>query len=654
MASCSTRCVPIRLSRLNRFEFFNNAHYSYRWHGALRRSLLAAGLTLFATASVPADLPISSREQLNATLWQQRSVEYQALATAMYRQATARLSSVKTNRKSASTEQQVLGLYQSKRPAIVLDIDETVLDNTPFNAMLVRNGRDFDSIDWGRWVADKKATGVPGARDFIRHARAKGFRVVFITNGECNRNGTYAANGHSLDCPQKSSTIDNLATVLGYKPAAQDVLLRYEIKGRDDSDKKARRGEIARTHRIAMLVGDDLNDFIRRVEYRPDIHRKYWGAMQGAPWYVVPNPIYGSWERGFADLGEKYNSLMVWNAPVMPPTARLILVSWNLEWLADPQLLETAGFWTRCSAQGFPNTKLRDDLPFCDVYKRDGILTPEQYEQNKLVPMRARFAELAAQGVDIFAVQETSDASALSAVLPAGYKVSCFTQRVDAQNLGFAVREAANLRIQCREIVALSQESNSMVPRPVRRGLELKVESPNGTNAPSLTLLNVHLKSSCPTGRLDSTTNDNCATLQQQAPALEIWIEEQANQNQPFIIVGDWNRDLDAEVVGAFSARNDGSDPSGPLQPATLRNLWPELNDGVPANSRMEVAAIDRSIARGSPSCHDILDQLAVSVSLKSRLLPTSLENNKIKGKLISRPAAASDHCPLQAEFLFR
>ncbi len=601
-----------------------------------------------------AQAPTVSREQLNAVLWQQRAIEYRAAALQTYRLATARLASVRNNGRTASVEQRQVGGFQSKRPAIVLDIDETVLDNTPYNAMLVREGRGFDPVAWGQWVVAAQATAVPGAREFIAQARAARFRIVFITNRECNREGTYDAQGRSLDCPQKSATLDNLEAVLRYRPQESDLLMRYEQKSRDDKDKQARRLEVARTNRIAMLIGDDLNDFIRRADYAPEIHAGFWGAPSGAPWFALPNPIYGSWERAFADVSQKYAGMLAWEAPVTTASARLQIVSWNLEWLSDPAELERSGFWNQCAAQGWPNAKLRDDLPFCDVYKRDGILSAADYEQKKLVPMRARLADLAAQNLDVLAVQETASAAALQSVLPAGYEVACFTTCVDAQNVGYAVRESAIPQVQCKEVVALSQETNPAMTRAVRRGLELTVPVGAGSAPRSLALLNVHLKSSCPEGRMDNPANKNCSTLQQQAPALEAWIEEQAARNQPFAIIGDWNRNLEAEVAGNFPARADGSDPSGPLQPATLRNLWPELNDLVPAASGMELAAVDRGAARVNPACHEKLDQLAVSLSLKAQLAATSLKNDHVPAALMPRPAGASDHCPLGVELMFK
>ena len=109
-------------------------------------------------------------------------------------------------------------------------------------------------------------------------------------------------------------------------------------------------------------------------------------------------------------------------------------------------------------------------------------------------------------------------------MLPPGYAVACFTTRVDAQNLGFAVRQAAGLTVQCREVRSLSQEDNPAITRAVRRGLELVVSGIGGAASRSIALLNVHLKASCPAGRMDGS-NFNCITLRAQTPALEAWLD---------------------------------------------------------------------------------------------------------------------------------
>src|SRR5689334_5468216 len=271
------------------------------------------------------------------------------------------------------------------------------------------------------------------------------------------------------------------------------------------------------------------------------------------------------------------------------PGTELRIASWNLEWLSDPAVLTSSGYWDRCRDLGWPNQKLRADLPFCDVYHLMGIDFAEDYAARKLVPVRQGLAALAARKVDLLAVEEVQRSSALAAVLPTGYRVVCFTQRPDAQNVGYAMRIASGLSPTCREIVALSLEHDPEIPRPVRRGLELDVH----VNGATLSLLNVHLKSGCSRGRMDAGSNDACLFLQHQARPLEDWVESRATAGAAFAVIGDWNRDLEEEWRGHYPARSDGSDPRGPIDPAKVRNLLPEINDGAPPASAMSLARVD-------------------------------------------------------------
>lgn len=327
----------------------------------------------------------------------------------------------------------------------------------------------------------------------------------------------------------------------------------------------------------------------------------------------------------------------------------LRLSSWNLEWLADPRELDAAGFWRTCEARNWPNEKPGPGLPMCDVYRRDRIFSAADYEALKLGPLRAALADMAARGLDLLAVQEVRGPAALQAVLPQGFRVACFTTREDAQNIGFAVREAAGLQPRCREIRALSLEDEPRVGHRVRRGLELVLR----VNGGNIALLNVHLKSGCPGGRLDNPRNAACPVLQQQASPLEQWIEGQANAGNAFLIVGDWNRDLEQEVRRRFPARSDGSDPAGPIDPATVRNLFPEIDDGKPPASAMVVVAVDRRAA-ARHGCHATLDQLVVSQSLLGLLDPGSLADGKPAAVLTRPPGKATDHCSLDTVLPFR
>ncbi len=326
-----------------------------------------------------------------------------------------------------------------------------------------------------------------------------------------------------------------------------------------------------------------------------------------------------------------------------------MVASWNAEWLADGASLDDADFWGRCAALGWPNEKLRPDLPFCDVYRRAQILDGAGYRERKLAPVRAVFAELAARRVDVVSVQEVQSARALASVLPAGYRVHCMTTRDDAQNLGFVVRDALAAELDCKEVDSLSLVGLPEFPRPLRRGLELRL----ALAARRVAILGVHLKAGCPTGPLDRTAEGSCRMLAHQSAPLESWVESRAREGDLFAVIGDWNRDLEAEVRGGYRARNDGSDPTSPGQPAQIRNLFPELNDGSPPEAALRLAATDRGVAVHG-ACHPNLDQLVVSQRLLDALDPNRLLAGLLPARLRPVPAGASDHCVLETVLEFR
>ncbi len=597
-------------------------------------------------STVHADEPVTAREQLDAALWMQSATEYRALTQQVYVQATQRLAALRKSKGTASVEQTALGDYASKPPAVVLDIDETVLDNLPFNTSQIKIGKSFDPATWDSWVMSAQANALPGAVDFIRKARQLNYHVIFISNRSCHANGSYDAQGNSTDCPQQQATLKNLSTALGYRVANNDLLLRHALRGRDDRDKQARRREVAQRYRIVMLLGDDLNDFIRRSDYRGNRDARNWGNR----WFILPNPLYGSWQQAYAGLADKYAALRSDATPVAPQTANaLSIVSWNLQWLADPNALQQYDFWKKCAAQQWSNDKLRADLPVCDAYRHTTIRTAEEYTTLKLLPLQQALATLAKEQVQVLAVQEIQNPAALQAILPAGYHVACVTRRDDAQNLGFIVRDDSRWQFACEEVTALSLEQHHEIPHAVRRGLAITLSQ----HDMSLRILNVHLKAGCPKGRMDNTNNTNCQSLQQQVAPLEQWIEQQAEHQLPFMIIGDWNRDLDAEVQHHYPARRDNRDPTSPItNPHHIRNLLPEINDGVPSASAMQVIQVDRSAATTS-HCHANLDQLVISQTLLERLAPVSLREGQPLATLRAFDPAASDHCALQTRLRF-
>jgi len=330
--------------------------------------------------------------------------------------------------------------------------------------------------------------------------------------------------------------------------------------------------------------------------------------------------------------------------------AEITFASWNVEWLADEAALDRSDFWRTCEARGWPNEKPAPSLPFCNVYRRHRIANTATYREMKLSAVRGVLDTLAARRIDVLLAQEVGSADAMRAVLPAGYRILCATTRDDAQNLVIAVRESfAPPALQCEEVRTLSLEDDPDVGRPLRRGLALSFLR----GGQRIVVLTIHLKAGCPVGPADRSADGHCRLLTRQVPRLEAWIEARAAAGEPFAVIGDWNRDLEAEVRGGYRARNDGSDRAGPARPDQIRNVFPELDDGEPESSALRLAATDRGAAVHG-ACHPHLDQAVVSRTLLAQLEPASLVAGLAPARLIPVPVSASDHCVLEMRWVFR
>ena len=231
-------------------------------------------------------------EGLNATLWTQHSAEYRATAEQAYRTAARMLDEGLADPSwSAAPEQGER--REGLPPAVILDVDETVLDNSPFQARLILEEREYNSEMWDAWVEEAAAPPVPGALEFTRYATRRGVKVFYVTNRNAHLENATEHNLRRLGFPLVEDS---------------DVLLMRGERPEWGSDKSSRRAFVAENHRILLLGGDDLNDFIpvtrSSIEERDRLEAKYEGHW-GIKWIMLPNPAYGSWER--APYGFDYN-----------------------------------------------------------------------------------------------------------------------------------------------------------------------------------------------------------------------------------------------------------------------------------------------------------------------------------------------------------
>lgn len=235
----------------------------------------------------------------SATLWMQNAAEYRALTSTIYQTATSNLGMAIEDSYWTAYPNQEGKKIQKKSPAVILDVDETVLNNSPFQARMIEQNSSFDPEQWNSWVMEANANPVPGALAFTKRAAEEGVAVYYITNREAK---------------VEVGTRENLEK-LGFPLAEyEDHILSQNERENWTSDKIDRRAFVAKKHRILMIIGDDLNDFISAKgitqQERREMtvqHQDKWGSR----WYLLPNPVYGSWENALYNFDESLSPAQI-------------------------------------------------------------------------------------------------------------------------------------------------------------------------------------------------------------------------------------------------------------------------------------------------------------------------------------------------------
>lgn len=268
-------------------------------------SLVLALLTACATPGVPPvpakapaantgatpELPATAaHDQRHAVAWVQTSTEYQALALMVFQNARQRLEPVITAGRadqlrdwSAMPADEFLDNDNGQRLAVIFDVDETLIDNSAYQARLVATGETFAPDTWLAWVLEARARAIPGAVEFTRWLDGRGVRVWYVTNRVV---------------PEREATLANLRA-LGFPVDADGGnLLVRDDDGGFGKDKVSRRQLVDGEHRVIAMFGDNLGDFLGGVfadnatrSARIAPYQAWWGER----WFVLPNPLYGSW-----------------------------------------------------------------------------------------------------------------------------------------------------------------------------------------------------------------------------------------------------------------------------------------------------------------------------------------------------------------------
>ena len=206
--------------------------------------------------------------KIYTTAYQQRAAEYRALFYQAFNIAHQRID-------------EVVHTQTEKPKVIITDIDETVLDNSAYEAHQTLRGKGYESDSWLEWSAMIKADTVPGALIFLKYASSKGIEIFYVTNrGERERNFTLK-NLQKFDFPNADSA--------------------HLFPLQNTSSKEQRRQNIAANHTIVMLMGDNLGDFSSLFDKKNSDERNQnvniVATEFGSRFIILPNPVYGDWEN---------------------------------------------------------------------------------------------------------------------------------------------------------------------------------------------------------------------------------------------------------------------------------------------------------------------------------------------------------------------
>lgn len=228
--------------------------------------ILALAFMLSACSSTKKDS--LARYTESSTLWIQNGAEVRALAYQAFNTGKLYLNKVLRKR-----------MYK-KKPAVVVDIDETLLDNSPYQAKNILESRLYKSSDWKVWIDLAQAKAIPGSVEFLNYAHKRGVKVIYVSNRKIR----------GLD-----ATYKNLLD-LGFPVKRQDIYLRTTT-----SNKEERRQKILKKYTIVQFVGDALTDFSEAFHKKGTNDRNIlvdkMRSKFGTKYIVLPNPMYGDWEQ---------------------------------------------------------------------------------------------------------------------------------------------------------------------------------------------------------------------------------------------------------------------------------------------------------------------------------------------------------------------
>lgn len=246
--------------------------------------LLAAALGVAGPARAE-DADPAPHDLLNAVLWMQRSVEYKANSEGAFALARIRLDQALADPGWTGAPAEQTGAFADLPPAVILDADETILDNSTYQAWLVKANRPFEQATWTDYVKSETTLAIPGSVAFARYADSRGVKVFYVSNR--------LAEGE--EAPTRA-----LMKRLGFPDGGNvDVFLTTRKKPDWGSAKGTRRAYVAKDYRVLLNLGDNFGDFVDGYRGSEAERMRVFEANHarwGREWIMLANPAYGSFE----------------------------------------------------------------------------------------------------------------------------------------------------------------------------------------------------------------------------------------------------------------------------------------------------------------------------------------------------------------------
>lgn len=221
--------------------------------------------------SVCDSLNISAQEHLvMSVVWYQKSAEMRAL----YYQGF--------NFARIAIDNKMKNLEPAVKKAVVLDIDETVLDNSPYEAMMIQKGIPYSTKTWKEWTKLAIAKPTPGAVEFLNQLKSKGIVAFYVSNRDMDER----------DATLKNMLAENI-------PFADTTHLLLRVKG--NSNKTDRYKSVEKNYKILLTIGDNLRDYSEMFSNRKNNYGMNMAdslkTKFGEDFIILPNPMYGDWEK---------------------------------------------------------------------------------------------------------------------------------------------------------------------------------------------------------------------------------------------------------------------------------------------------------------------------------------------------------------------